>query len=36
MTPAYEGDPVEPKVVPEEQWNTPVKISERPEHEDHR
>lgn len=24
MTPAYEGDPPEPKVVPKEQWFTPV------------
>jgi small-conductance mechanosensitive channel len=24
MTPAYEGDPVEPKVVPKDQWFTPV------------
>jgi small-conductance mechanosensitive channel len=23
MTPAYEGDPAEPKVVPKEQWHTP-------------
>jgi small-conductance mechanosensitive channel len=30
MTPAYEMDPAEPKVVPEEQWNTPVKNSEKP------
>ncbi len=29
MTPAYEGDPAEPKVVPEEQWNAPVKSSEK-------
>ena len=25
MTPAYEGDPAEPKVVPEEQWNASLK-----------
>jgi small-conductance mechanosensitive channel len=24
MTPAYEGDPAEPKVVPKDQWFTPV------------
>ena len=24
MTPAYEGDPATPKVVPKEQWNTPL------------
>lgn len=24
MTPAYEGDPETPKVVPKEQWNTPL------------
>ncbi|MBL0005984.1 MAG: mechanosensitive ion channel [Saprospiraceae bacterium] len=24
MTPAYEGDPDTPKVVPKEQWNTPL------------
>ncbi len=29
MTPAYEGDPAEPKVVPEEQWNAPLKSSEK-------
>ena len=25
MTPAYEGDPENPKMVPREQWNTPLK-----------
>jgi small-conductance mechanosensitive channel len=25
MTPAYVMDPQEPKVVPEDQWNNPVK-----------
>jgi hypothetical protein len=24
MTPAYEGDPAQPKVVPKEQWFIPV------------
>jgi hypothetical protein len=24
MTPAYEGDPEIPKVVPKDQWNTPL------------
>jgi hypothetical protein len=24
MTPAYEGDPEQPKVVPKDQWFTPV------------
>ena len=24
MTPAYEGDPAEQKVVPRDQWNTPL------------
>lgn len=24
MTPAYEGDPDTPKVVPKDQWNTPL------------
>jgi small-conductance mechanosensitive channel len=24
MTPAYEGDPEVPKVVPKDQWNTPL------------
>ena len=24
MTPAYEGDPDQPKIVPKEQWFTPV------------
>jgi small-conductance mechanosensitive channel len=24
MTPAYEGDPAEPKVVPSDQWNAPL------------
>ncbi|HXV76549.1 MAG TPA: hypothetical protein VD788_09535, partial [Candidatus Polarisedimenticolaceae bacterium] len=23
MTPAYEGDPDQPKIVPREQWHTP-------------
>ncbi len=25
MTPAYEGDPESPKVIPKEQWNTPLR-----------
>jgi len=31
MTPAYVMDPPEPKVVPEDQWNTPVKAGTRDE-----
>ena len=31
MTPAYVMDPPEPKVVPEEQWNTPVRAVTRDE-----
>jgi small-conductance mechanosensitive channel len=29
MTPAYEGDPEIPKVVPRDQWNTPLAGEER-------
>ncbi len=28
MTPAYEGDPDQPKIVPKEQWFTPVSGAE--------
>jgi small-conductance mechanosensitive channel len=31
MTPAYEGDPETPKVVPREQWNTPLANERREE-----
>ena len=29
MTPAYEGDPAEPKVVPKEQWHAPAGPGDR-------
>ncbi|NWG28368.1 MAG: mechanosensitive ion channel [Ignavibacteriaceae bacterium] len=29
MTPAYEGDPAEPKVVPKEKWYTPLKSDKK-------
>jgi small-conductance mechanosensitive channel len=31
MTPAYEGDPAEPKVVPKEKWYTPLKSDKKQE-----
>ena len=29
MTPAYEGDPAEPKIVPKELWHTPLATEPR-------